>query len=154
VTSPRLTPLLSPGERELVDNTSSMITDEDPCGSFYSTRISVALAHFTFLKKGDGSANTHGRRYASRFEVCSHNLFDTRGDVTHRAAVTWSPLCFTNRSLLTNPFTPNSNPPYKVSDRGGSDKELIGEHFQFKTFRQCSLLHSMIFISNSEAFVK
>ena len=29
-----------------------------PCGGCWSTRISVSLTHFTFLKKGDGGANT------------------------------------------------------------------------------------------------
>jgi len=40
-------------EREFIDYKTSMITDQDGC---CSTRISVSLTHYTFLKKGDGGA--------------------------------------------------------------------------------------------------
>ena len=42
-------------EREFIDYKTSMITDEDP---LCSTRISVSLTHYTFLKNGDGGAST------------------------------------------------------------------------------------------------
>ena len=57
-------------EREFIKYKTSMITDEDPLGKlFFSTRISVALKHYTFSKKGDAGAETHlsGKR-ASYFD--------------------------------------------------------------------------------------
>ena len=49
-------------EREFIDYKTRMITEEDPlrggCGGCCSIRISVSLTHYTFLKKGDGGANT------------------------------------------------------------------------------------------------
>jgi len=38
--------------------------------------------------------------------------------------------------------------------RGLLVADLTGKEFQSQTFWQCSLLHSMILISNSEAFVQ
>ena len=45
------------GAGEFIDYKTSMITDEDPL-RFFLARISDSLTHCTFLKKGDGGANT------------------------------------------------------------------------------------------------
>ena len=45
-------------ERVFVDYKTSMITDENHCGSCHSARISVSRTHYTFLKTGDGGAIT------------------------------------------------------------------------------------------------
>ena len=43
---------------------------------------------------------------------------------------------------------------HRGQNEGDKKGIFIGKEFQFKTFRQRSLLHSMIFISNSKAFVQ
>ena len=43
--------------REFIDYKTSISQTKTPCGGGCSTRISVSLTHYTFLKKGDGGAN-------------------------------------------------------------------------------------------------
>ena len=59
-----------------------MPTDEDPLGGYVSTRISVSPTHYTFLKKGDGGANTPGvtTGVLSRTTCCCRRTPCARGD--------------------------------------------------------------------------